>query len=153
MPQRGSQWTDFREVWYGGSFTKFSISSRFGWNRTTAPGALHEDLSTFVVTSVQDVLQIDNIANATYLCVSMATLYGFMLFTAKCKSATIKRELIVAFRWQHWLRERITTSRYTCIAYLVWDNEMVHVFEPSPFAPQWIRDLSDCWYYFSVMRY
>jgi len=80
----------------------------------------------------------------------VATLDGFLLLTAICKSATLKWELIVAFQWQHWLRERTTMLHYTWIAYLVWDNEMVDVFEPKSCAPLWIRDRSDCWYYFSV---
>jgi hypothetical protein len=48
----------------------------------------------------------------------MATLNGFILLTAACRS-TAKRERIAAISWQQWLRERATFLRYTYIVYIL----------------------------------
>ena len=50
--------------------------------------------------------------------VSMATLNGFILLTAACRSI-IQRERIAAIYWQQWLRERTTFLHYTYIAYIL----------------------------------
>ena len=49
----------------------------------------------------------------------MATLNGFILSPAACRSTARQREHIVAFPWQHWSREDAIMLRYAGVAYLV----------------------------------
>jgi hypothetical protein len=42
--QRGSHWTDFREIWCGGLYERMSGVPRFGSDGTSMSAPLHEDL-------------------------------------------------------------------------------------------------------------
>ena len=46
----------------------------------------------------------------------MATLSGFILLTAACRSTKIQRECIVMFLWQKWLRPLAIVLRYAYIS-------------------------------------
>jgi hypothetical protein len=53
---------------------------------------LHENLSMFILlTAVRNILSLDNSAEGTRSCLSMAALDGFMLLTALCSATKIKR--------------------------------------------------------------
>jgi hypothetical protein len=60
---------------------------------------LHEDLSVFVLLKiVGNILQLDNNGKLTHCCYSLTTLNTFILLMATCRSITIKRGCVVAFR-------------------------------------------------------
>lgn len=59
MHQRGSHWTNFREIWYLRVYGNIPRSSKFGYNRTKVSDIIPEDLSTSVLlTAVEDVLYL-----------------------------------------------------------------------------------------------
>ena len=72
------------------------INFVFGYNRPAISDTLHEDLSAVIVlTAVRNILWLYNNAMSTYSRVSMAKLYGSMLFTATCRSTV--QSYIVTF--------------------------------------------------------
>ena len=64
----------------------------------------------------------------------MATLDGFILLTATCRSITIQRELTAAFPFRQWLCEHATVLGYTYIAYLdctlPTPSRLIHFMDP-----------------------
>jgi hypothetical protein len=94
MCQRGSHWTVFVEFAIRDFYENLSPNSKFGCNRTTISGTLHEDLRAFhiVGSSICDAQYrnaslcfqskafhtyyiVDNDMQGMYFCSSMATLF------------------------------------------------------------------------------
>jgi hypothetical protein len=89
MYQLGSYWTHFCQIWYRRILlkpvTKIQMCLKLGKNIR-----LHEDLSIIILlASVQNYLQLDNNAEVTHCCMSIATLNSFILLKATC-SLTIQ---------------------------------------------------------------
>ena len=84
-----------------------------------------------LLTAVRNILFLDNSAERSNCCVSVAILKTFIVLTATCRPTTIKRESIVAFSWQQWLRELTLMSLYSYIAYFV--NIFIHSYEVCQF--------------------
>jgi len=94
---------------YGNISKKF----KFGWNQTKISTTLHENIITFYCCR-RCIFNME-----TLLWNNRIFLYGYWHFWS-----TIHKERIVAFPLPHWLRERVTILRYTCVACLC----SVHVF-------------------------
>jgi len=82
MYQLSSYWTYFCQIWYWWLLLKpvkkIEICSKLGKNVR-----LQEDLSTFILlAAVQNYLQLDNNAQVTHCCMSIATVNSFTLLTA-----------------------------------------------------------------------
>jgi hypothetical protein len=105
MHQRGSHWTNFREIWNLRLYVNMPRSSKFGYRRTKVSDIIPEDLSTPVLlTAVGDVQylyssagkapflrfhgnsqrfyivdsnqQVNNNLKGKHYCVSIATLFA-----------------------------------------------------------------------------
>lgn len=95
MYQLGSYWTHFCQIWYWRILLKpvkkIQMCLKLGKNIR-----LHEDLSIFILlAAVQNYLQLDNNAQVTHCCMSIATLNSLYFW----------RQHVVwqynAFPWQH----------------------------------------------------
>jgi hypothetical protein len=83
----------------GDFYENLSRKSKFSYNRTDISSTLHEDLSTFIfLTAVRNIWLLENSAKGTHCCISVTTLNTFILLTARCRSLTIQRGWIVAFK-------------------------------------------------------
>jgi hypothetical protein len=59
-------------------------------------GTLREDLS-LLLTTAQNVMQLDNSGKGTDYCIPLTTLNGFLLLTATYKSTLVKWETLLRF--------------------------------------------------------
>ena len=63
MEQRGSQWTDFHEIWYLTIFLKFVQKIQVSLKSDKNNGYLHEDQYTFLIISCSFLLRMRNVSD------------------------------------------------------------------------------------------
>ena len=92
MYQRSSNWTDVHKVWYWGLLWKSVEKLQIKKNRTKISGTLPEDLSTFnfFYRGMKYIVAIQGCKEINWG-MAMATLNGFILLTATCRSTRVQR--------------------------------------------------------------
>jgi len=101
MYQLSSYWTHFCQIWYWRLLLKpvkkIEMCLKLGKNIR-----LHEDL---LMAAVQNYLQLDNNAQVTHCCTSIATINSFTLLTAtrcliiQCTSMAMQYSLLLSWKY------------------------------------------------------